>query len=88
MLGVCAERALGTAPWGWEAMRMRKGGWNQPWFISLVSCGTGAIWKCGMPWRLCLEAEEEEEEGRVLTLPSRDRILEFICLSCHRFPMG
>lgn len=26
--------------------------------------------------------------GGVLTLPSRDRILESSCLSCHRFPMG
>lgn len=60
MLGVCAGRALGTAPWGWEEMRMRKRVWNQPLFLSLVFCGTGAIWKCGM---LCLEEEEKEEEG-------------------------
>lgn len=24
----------------------------------------------------------------VFTLPSRDRVLEFSCLSCHRFPVG
>lgn len=41
-------------------MRMRKGVWNQPLFLSLVFCGTGAIWKCGM---LCLEEDKKEEEG-------------------------
>lgn len=46
-------------------------------------------WKCGMLWSLCLEAEEEEEEEEGwLTLPSREKIVEFICLSCHRFPIG
>lgn len=84
--GSSAGRALGIAPWGWEAMRMKKGVWN-PWFLSLVFCHTGAIWKCRMVWRLCLEEEEREEEG-VLTLPSQDRILEFSCFSCPRFPEG
>lgn len=77
-------KGTGNSPMGMGSNEDEKGVWN-PCFLSLVFCRTGAIWKCKMVWRLCLEEEEKEEEG-CSHCPARTGFLSSVAFPAPDFP--